>query len=111
MGQEKFLPQDDRQTNVMTAKGFKTTDASGTPKASPLSVTTSESEIVFPSNAVELVIVNTSQDLRIYESTGSSSYCVLPANTGEVIQMGEGGSVFLKGDSATAVVQFYFRTL
>lgn len=107
----RVLPKDANSVAVPTAKGFQTTDASGTPKASPLSVTTSESELVFPSNAVELVIVNCSQDLRIYESTASASYCVVPANTGEVIQLGEGGSVFLKGDSATSVVQFYFRTL
>lgn len=109
----KRIPMDSNGYEVSTARGFTCTDASGTPKTSPYSATTTEASIVFPENAVELVITNTSQDLRIApSSTGTASaYAIIPAGTGEVIQMGEGGAVYLKGDSATASVSFYFRTL
>lgn len=113
MPKERVLPKDANNVMVQTARGFVCADDSGSPKSSPYSATTTEATIVFPSNAVELVITNTTQDLRIAPvATGTASaYALIPAGTGEVIQMGEGGSVYIKGDSATAVVSFYFRTL
>jgi len=113
MPAERVLPKDANNVMVQTARGFVCADASASPKLSPYSATTTEATIVFPSNAVELVITNTSQDLRVASTATytATQYAVVPAGTGEVIQMGEGGSVYIKGDSATAVVSFYFRTL
>lgn len=109
----RVLPKDENNVAVQTARGFVTSDASGTPKLSPYAFTTTEATVVFPTNAVEMVIVNTDQDLRVSEiATGTATqYFTIPAGTGEVIQMGEGGLVYIKGASATATVQFYFRVL
>ena len=113
MAGTRVLPKDSNNVPVHVARGFVTTDNSGTPKTSPLSVTTTEVSIVVPSNAVELIIVNTSQALRVSETSGgtATSYFLIAAGSGEVIQMGEGGTLYIRADSITSTVQFYFRTI
>lgn len=113
----KILPKDSNRTDIPTARGFVCHDDSASAKASPYSASTTEATFVFPSNAVELVITNVSADVRIaatatYTGGGATTeYATITAGTGEVIQMGEGGSVYLRAASGTAAVDFYFRTL
>lgn len=113
----KVLPKDSNRTDIPTARGFVCHDASGTPKVSPYSLTSTEVALVFPENAVELVIVNTSQDIRIATTAtytgggGTTEYATVGAGTGTVIQMGEGGTIYMRAASTTATVDFYFRTL
>lgn len=97
---------------VEIATGFITQDATGTPKTSPLTVSSTEVVITVPSDAVEMVIVNTSQALRISEITGMARYVVLPSGGGHLLQVADTSTVYLKRDGGTdAIVQFYFRTI
>ena len=99
---------------VMTWSRFQTTDGSWTPKASPLAYTTSEVELKFPTNAVEVVLY-ASTDIRIKETSGGTSYYVLPANQVEVIQGAKlaeaDGSIYFIRDSANGTVNFRFNIL
>lgn len=113
----KVLPQDENGNVLLVASSFKTSDASGTPKTSPLTVTNTVAEVVFPEDAVELQIVYTTQALRISENSTLSgsdlaSYVYVPANGSVLIQKAEGGSVYMQRDGATsAVVSFAFRKI
>jgi hypothetical protein len=113
----KVLPLDENRYPILVASGMKTQDASGTPKVSPLTVTDTIIEVVFPEDAVELHIVHTSQALRVSENeddTGGTldSYIYIPANGYVLIQKAEGGSVWMQRDGAnSAVVSFCFRTI
>jgi hypothetical protein len=105
------LPRGAMGEYIPTANFFITQDASGTPKTSPLTVSSSEVALSVPTNAAELVIVHTSQALRISGITGMARYVVLPIDGGHVLQVASGGTIYLKRDSVDCVVQFYFRTL
>ena len=105
------MPLDDNAYIIPTAKGFATQDASGTPKTSPWTVSSSELEITVPHNAAEMVICHTDNALRVSEVTGMARYFVIPGNTGEVLQVAGGETIYFIRDSADCTVQFYFRTL
>lgn len=112
MTYSKNLQVDDNNRKIHVATGFSTQDAtSGTTLKSPLSVTTTETPIVFPSNAVEMCIVNTSIDLIISEVAGMARYFTLPANCSLSIQAMQGTTIYMKGSGATSTVSFFFRTI
>lgn len=113
MSQERAMPLDDMNAIIPSATGFKTEDASGTPKKSPLTLTTTEVAIEFPSDAVELVITSVSAPTRVSEVVGGTSdhYFLLGTDSGEVLQMAKGGTVYVRADITGSIMQFYFRTL
>ena len=107
-----YMQSDATQNKLHTATAFSTQDDTGTPQASPLTVSSSEIDIVVPENAAELVIVNTDQDLRVSEVTGMARYFVLPVDQSLVLQVSNTDNVYLKRDgSSDCTVQFYFRLI
>lgn len=113
MAEQRAMPKDDLSAIIPSARGFLTVDDSETPKKSPLTLNTTEVALVFPPDAVELVIVSVSAAVRVSESQGGTTdhYMLLATDTGEVIQMANGGRVYLRADITGAIIQFYFRTI
>lgn len=89
---------------------FVTTDATGTPQVSPITVSSSVINLVVPDNATQLVLSNNANALRISEvSTVTGNYYVLPASTSNfVIDVARMTNVYLLQDSASVTVQFMF---
>lgn len=89
---------------------FVTQDATGTPQNSPLTVSSSEINLVVPDNATQLVLSNNANALRVYESAGSSHYYVIPASTnGFIIDCVGMTNIYMIRDSADVTVQFMFN--
>lgn len=113
--QNVYLPLDKNGRAMQVASGFQTKDGTGTPQTSPLTVSTTEIELVVPDGAAELVITVTDNDLAVAEATGliaAGQYVLIPGNTGEVIQVARGDSIFLKRAGASdCAVNFMFRML
>ena len=99
---------------VITGHDIKTKDATSTPQESPLAYTTSEIELVIPSNAVEIVM-RASTDIRIKTETGASDYFVLPADTTMVFGVAKradaGESLYFIRDASNGTLNFYFVTV
>ena len=110
---DKALLKDKNNNLLHISRGILTCDGNtSSPKVSPLSVGSgSATELQFPSQAVELVILDVDGALQISEDSSMSRYAVMPANSGLTLQASTGGSVYLKGDSGTVTVQFYFHAL
>jgi len=107
-----YFDNDARDNVVQVSKNFLTQDATATPQTSPLTVSSTEIDIVVPNKAVEMIIVFTDQPFRISEVTGMARYFVLPAGYSHTLQVAAATHVYLKRDtSSDATVQFYFRSL
>lgn len=106
-----FLPTDAKNQTVQVPAGFQTRDVTGTPKTSPLAVSSTEIVVAVPDGAAELVIVYTSAGLRISEITGMARYFVLPTGGSVVLPVANIDNVYLKRDSGDATVQFFFSLL
>lgn len=109
----KLLPLDANQYPVQTGGGFCSHDGTATPVESPLTVSTTVIPLVVPTNAAELIIVNTSNDLRVSEeATCADYYFVVPGSTGQPLSCMKMSNIYLLRDGASdAVVQFYFKTI
>jgi len=106
------LVRDKNRVPIMTGSGILTEDASGTPQESPLTFlgTGNEIELSIPPTAAEIVM-RPSADLRIYETTGSSSYFVIPANTAHAFGLARATSIFIDADVGGGILNFYFVTV
>jgi len=107
-----YFDNDARDNVVQVSKNFSTQDATATPQTSPLTVSSTEIDLVVPNKAAELIIVFTDQAFRISEVTGMARYFVLPAGYSHTLQVAGATHVYLKRDGTSdATVQFYFREL
>ncbi len=94
---------------VQFGGSFVTVDATGTPIASPKTVSSSEIDFKVPANAIQMVISNNANALRIYETTSSTSYYVLPASSSNfIIDCAKMTDIYMIRDSADVTVQFMF---
>ncbi len=91
--------------------GIQTTDATASPVASPATVTTGTT-ITVPLNATSVTIYS-SAALRISETstTMSTSYFAIPATTVMTIDVARMASFYLKQDSGSCTVQFFFAVV
>jgi len=103
----------DKDNNLLhIARGMKTADISGSPKLSPFTVGASIEEFVFPTDCVEMIIVNTDEDLRVSQDSTMTSYIVVPALTGWVNQASDRGNIYMQRDGASScVVSFMYSAL
>lgn len=85
----------------------QTSDATGTPVVSPVTVTTGTT-LTVPLNAAQITIIS-SAALRISELSDVSTYFVIPATTPITIDVARLAFLYLKQDSTSCTVQFYFR--
>lgn len=107
------LNTDNNNRVLHVARHIRTQDGNvGSPKESPLLISSTITEIQFPLEAVELVILDTSADLRMSEDSAMGRYAVIPANTGLALQCSDGSSLyFVRNGGIDATVQFYFHAL
>lgn len=112
LNNDKALLKDKNNNLLHVSRGIQTCDGNSSPKSSPLSVGSgAATELQFPTQAAELVILDTDGALQISEDSSMTRYAVLPANSSVPLQASAGGSLYLKGDSGTVTVQFYFHVL
>jgi len=99
----------DANRNAMTGAvgaGIQTQDNTGTPITSPATVTTGTT-LVVPLNAISLVLY-TSAALRVSEVSSYASYFVVPTANSISIDVSRMANVYLKQDSGSCTVQFFF---
>jgi hypothetical protein len=84
---------------------IQTSDGTGTPVTSPVTVTTGTT-LTIPPNAAQIVI-SSSAALRISELSDVSTYFVLPANVSLTIDVARLSLLYLKQDSGSCTVQFF----
>jgi hypothetical protein len=92
---------------------FVTTDATASPQVSPITVSSTAINFVVPANAIQMVISNNANALRISEvSTVTGNYYVLPASTTNFfIDCSRMTNIYMIRDSADVTVQFMFVLL
>lgn len=96
------------RVSVPVGSSFLTADVTGTPQASPLSLTTTAVfTIVVPDNAV-LMTVYCAAAIRISEVVGMAQYDIVPAYTKEVIHVSKMQNVYIKND-ATGTNNLFFK--
>lgn len=103
----QFLVRDDNNVPVPIGSDFSTSDASGTPKVSPLAYSSSEIAITVPDRAVEMVLAP-STALRVSEVTGMANYYVIPTDTAETVPCARMQTIYIKRDSADGSLNFRF---
>lgn len=100
---------------ILGGNAIQTRDAHGTPKVSPLTVSSSEIDITIPENAYEMYIfVSGNFDIIFSEITGMARNCKLPAGSEHKdIPLGRTHHLFVKlaGATADSEISFYFKTI
>ena len=104
------------KNNIPLQKGtnFTTADGTDTPQQSPITVSSSEVELVAPDKAAQLVIRTVDEDIYIDSATGvaDDQGFILKATDGFIsLDIKEGNSVFLVRSSADAEVHFFYNLL
>lgn len=100
-------PTDANRVALITLGSWpQTSDATGTPVNSPATVTTGTT-LTVPERAVQ-VVISSSAALRISELSDVSTYFVLQANGTITLDVTRLGLLYLKQDSGSCAVQFYF---
>ena len=101
--------RDDNQVPIMTGTHIQCFDATGTPQESPLTVSNvAISTIAIPVNAAE-VVFNPSVALRVSEDADmDTGYFVQTAAATQAYGVAGMDNIYIRGDAASAVVQFYF---
>lgn len=94
---------------VDAANGFQTTDATGTPLTSPLSVTTGTTILKVPLN-VSWVTLFASAATSVSEVANMATYFTIPASTPVPIPVANQQFVYLT-TATTATVSFYFSVI
>lgn len=95
---------------VPTSGTFTTTDVTGTPQTSPLSYTTGVITLVVPDNAVEVVLLPTT-DGRVSEISDVSVYYFHTANTAQTYPCAKMQNMYFKRDAASGTLYFRFHIL
>lgn len=111
-------PRDaNRQPLIGFENYFVTEDATGTPVVSPATVSNSATTTLTVPAAAVLLTVYSSVALRVSEDSTFTHYFVVPATTLVTFpcltpdadsQLTNTGAIYLKGDAASATVQFRF---
>lgn len=101
----RSLVRDEDRVPVQIGSSFQTSDATTVPQTSPLAYAGTEIALTVPDRAVEL-IVNPSTALRIYETTGSTSYDVIAAASKEAVPCARMTTVYIVRDSASGTLNF-----
>lgn len=97
-----------------TASGPQTSDATGTPLTSPLTVSNSAVTTVnVPLNAYKVTLITATNTLNISEadSTVASKYFTLPVGTVLEIETAQCSVLYLKANTGSATVSFFFSVV
>lgn len=104
------LAKDRNQTAVQAGSTFTTTDATTIPQTSPTAYTTGVITLVVPNNAVECIILPTT-DARVSEIADVSVYYFHAANTAQSYPCAEMQNIYFKRDAANGNLFFRFTTV
>lgn len=104
------LQRDDNQVPMQAGIAFRTFDATGSAKNSPLAYSSVEIAIAIPTNAAEMIL-RPSTDLRVYEVTSSTSYYVIPAGVTHALGVAGMDTIFIVRDASDGTLNFYFLTV
>lgn len=103
------LPRSASHQVIQTANCTAMQDASDTPNKSPLAITTSITTIEIPENAAEIVL-KSSVDIRIgVDADLSDGYYVAAANEGKTFGCASMDQIFVRGDSESGTLNFFFN--
>src|SRR5690349_7150145 len=104
------LKRDDNQVPLMTGTHIQCFDeTSGTALKSPLTYTNlAITDLVIPSNAAEVVLLPSVATRVSEDADMSSGYYVQPASTIQAYGVAGMDHIYLLGDAASGVLQFYF---
>ena len=111
------LPKDNQNTSIQVASNIVTQDAEGTPNVSPIAAqSTTPEELVIPTNAVVLVINTVGQILRVgdnstLDGTVGDGYFNIADGGTRTIPCADGNSIWIRSDTSTTVVSFYFESI
>lgn len=106
----RTLPRDDDEVAIQVSSRFVTSDISGTPKNSPLAVSSSELALKVPENAVVLWL-NPSAAMRVKDITSGTAYFVAAANVWVPVPVAGMTNVYVIRDSGDLTLQFYFEVV
>ena len=99
---------------VPAGNAILTQDSAGTPQTSPLTISSSEIDIVIPDNAYEMYFfVSGNFDVIISEVTGMARSCKCPAGSEKEIPLSRVHHLFVKlaGATGDSELNFYFKTI
>lgn len=103
---------DDNGTHLQAANSFVTADITGTPKTSPLTVSSAVIPLAVPTNAVSAVFYATTNDTRISEDDAAANYFVLKAGVLVTLPCTKQKNIYVVRDgSSDATLQFAFNVV
>jgi hypothetical protein len=106
--------RDKLKNPINVANAILTKDASTVAQTSPLTVSSTEIDIVIPENAIEMYLfVSGSYDVIISEVTGMARNCKCPAGSEKELPLGRVHHLFVKlaGATSDSEISFYFKTI
>lgn len=101
------MMRDDNHEPLQIGTSFQTSDATASPKNSPLAYSSTTITITVPDNAAEF-ICQPSTDLRVSEVSSMATYYIVRSSTAEAIPCVKMSSIYIVRDSADGTLQFRF---
>lgn len=95
------------------ASGFITTDISGSPVTSPLTLSTGVTTITVPVSAISVTISNldATNNVLVSELVGMGAYFGIPPKTVQTFEIARQGFIYLKASASTPVCSFVFQLI
>lgn len=101
------LATDASNKAIQAGNSIQTSDATASPNNSPLAFTSAVTTLVVPINALELV-VTPSTALQVSELVAMGTYNVISAGTTMAFGVAGMSKFYIKADSSSGTLQFYF---
>lgn len=98
--------KDENGISVQIGNGFKTVDASASPKLSPITLTGGVQSIQIPEGAVEIILMPTTNDLAVTEDPLDASYDLVLKSSKESFPCARMPAIYVQGTTGDTL---YFR--
>lgn len=103
---QENLPRDASSAAIQEANTFVVSDASGTPKTSPMTLSGSVQTLVRPANAAELVLYPVTNDLKVSSDSSMATYDLVTKSNKEPFPCANMANIYIQGTASDLV---YFR--
>ena len=104
--------KDESSQSAKLGNQIVTADITASPKTSPLTVSNAAITLAVPTNAISVTFFSTSNDVRVSDVSGVSTYFVLKASVLVTIPCAKMSSIYVLRDGGSdATLQFFFTTL
>lgn len=100
------LIKDENAISVQIGSSFLTSDASDSPKNSPLTLSGSVQAIAVPADAVEFIIYPITNDVKVSELSALTTYDSVAKSTKESFPCARMSNIYIQGTTSDVV---YFR--